>query len=253
VRDWIAVGIAVAAASALAVVAAGSGGSPAVASANLLNGPSAVVGLHAYLSHPELAPASLRSRFWQARQAVTRAGSVTAQAPRGRGGVFNGDTVGLPQNEESVSSCGNAPRTVIGGTNDYRFLLDPQGNSTGWYFSSDGGRTLANEGLLPALRSPDGTTVLPSGGDPVDAAGTGCGHLYAASLDYDFTKPFPFPSGVGVYRTSPATLARCPQGRSDGGLTHPSCLAHAPAGRFRGARPVPGQGMDGRGAQRRGR
>jgi hypothetical protein len=146
-RNWIAVGVAVAVASALAVVAGVSGGSSAVASDNLLNGPSAVVGLHAYLSHPELAPAQLRSRFWQARQAATRAGAVTAPAPRGRGGVFNGDTVGLPQNEESVSSCGNAARTVIGGTNDYRFLLDRQGNSTGWYFSADGGRTLAR-GLL---------------------------------------------------------------------------------------------------------
>ncbi|HEV8278859.1 MAG TPA: hypothetical protein VGQ26_24630, partial [Streptosporangiaceae bacterium] len=188
-RNWIAVGVALAVASALAVVAGGAGGgSPAMASDNLLNGPSAAVGLHVYLSHPELAPARLRSRFWQARQAATRAGGVTAAAPRGRGGVFNGDTVGLPQNEESISSCGKTPRTLIGGTNDYRFLLDRQGNSTGWYFSTDGGHTLANEGLLPALRSPDGTTVLPSGGDPVDVAGTACRHLYAGSLNYDFTK-----------------------------------------------------------------
>jgi hypothetical protein len=194
-----------------------------MASDNLLNGPSAAVGVHAYLSHPELAPAQLRSRFSQARQAATQAGGAAAAAPRGRDGVFNGDTVGLPQNEESISSCSNEPGTLIGGTNDYRFLLDPQGNSTGWYFSTDGGRTLANEGLLPALTSPDGTATLPSGGDPVDVAGSDCKHLYAASLDYDFTKAFPFPSGVGVYRTDPRTLADCPQGRSNGGLTNPSC------------------------------
>jgi hypothetical protein len=223
VRNWIAAGVVLAVASALAVVAEGSGGAPALASDNLLNGPSAAVGVHAYLSHPQLAPTQLRSRFSQARQAATQAGAAAAASPRGRDGVFNGDTVGLPQNEESISSCSNAPGTLIGGTNDYRFLLDPQGNSTGWYFSTDGGRTLSNEGLLPALTSPDGTATLPSGGDPVDVAGSDCRHLYAASLDYDFTKAFPFPSGVGVYRTDPSTLATCPQGRSNGGLTNPSC------------------------------
>jgi hypothetical protein len=137
--------------------------------------------------------------------------------------VFNGDAVGLPQNEESISSCGNRPRIVIGGTNDYRFLLDPQGNSTGWHFSTDGGRTLTNEGLLPALTAPDGVTTLPSGGDPVDVAATDCTHLYAADLNYDASQPFPFPSGIGVYRSDPGTLASCPQGRSDGQLTNPSC------------------------------
>src|SRR5205085_1773550 len=100
----------------------------------------------------------------------------------------NGDTVGLPQDEESISSCANAPSTVIGGTNDFRFLLDPQGNSTGWHFSVDGGRTLTNEGLLPALSAPDGRTMLPSGGDPVDVASADCRGIYAGSLDYDFTQ-----------------------------------------------------------------
>ena len=57
----------------------------------------------------------------------------------------------------------------------------------------------------------------------VDVAGSDCRHLYAGSLNYDFTQPFPFPSGVGVYRSDPHTLAGCPQGRSDGGLTNPSC------------------------------
>jgi hypothetical protein len=222
-KKWMGVGGAAALALSLAVALGGGGGSPAVASENLLNGPSPAVGLHAYLSHPELAPAQLRSRFSQARQAVIRSGSRTAQAARGRAGVFNRDTVGLPQNEESISSCPDRPRTLIGGTNDYRFLLDPQGNSTGWHFSTDGGRTVTNEGLLPALTAPDGTTTLPSGGDPVDVAGSDCGHLYAASLNYDASQPFPFPSGVGVYRSDPGTLASCPQGSSDGGLTNPSC------------------------------
>jgi len=222
-RKLVGVGVGISVASALAVILAGGGGLPAVASENLLNGPSPAVGLHAYLSHPELAPAQLRSRFSQARQALKGAGNQTAVARGERNGVFNNDTVGLPQNEESISSCPDDPRTVIGGTNDYRFLLDPQGNSTGWHFSTDGGHTLTNEGLLPALTAPDGTTTLPSGGDPVDAAGSDCTHVYAASLNYDATQPFPFPSGVGVYRSDPDTLSSCPQGRSNGGLTNPSC------------------------------
>ena len=223
-RKWIAPGLVVLVASAFAIVIDGRGGSSALASANLLNGPSPAVGLHAYLSHPELAPARLRREFSRARRAAVRGRAATAVAPpRGRGGVFNGDTVGLPQNEESISSCRTSPNTVIGGTNDYRFLLDPQGNSTGWYFSTDGGRSLTNEGLLPALTAPDGSTTLPSGGDPVDAAAADCKSLYAASLDYDFTAAFPFPSGVGVYRTDPSTLASCPQGQSNGGMTNPSC------------------------------
>src|SRR3954447_18231120 len=221
VRNWIGAGVAVVVAAALAMVLGGGGGSPAAASENLLNGPSPAVGLHAYLDNPQLAPAQLRSRFSRAQQAATRARGALARSPRGRDGVFNGDTVGLPQNEESISSCRNSPRTVIGGTNDYRYLLDPQGNSTGWHFSVDGGRTLTNEGLLPALTAPDGTTTLPSGGDPVDVAAGDCRSLYAADLNYDFTKPFPFPSGIGVYRSEPSTLASCPQGRSNGGLINP--------------------------------
>jgi hypothetical protein len=173
VRKWIAAAMAAATTSGLVVVLATSGGSSALASANLLNGPSPAVGIHAYLSHPELAPAQLRREFARARLMAVR-GHASAPPPRGQGGVFNGDTVGLPQNEESVSSCRNTPRTVLGGTNDYRFILDPQGNSTGSHFSTDGGRSLTNEGLLPALTAPDGTTTLPSGGDPVDVAAADC-------------------------------------------------------------------------------
>ncbi|MDP9219429.1 MAG: hypothetical protein M3P23_02695, partial [Actinomycetota bacterium] len=44
--------------------------------------------------------------------------------------VFNHDTVGLPQNEESVTVCG---QTVLGGTNDFRGLLltPPQAPAAG--------------------------------------------------------------------------------------------------------------------------
>ena len=77
-------------------------------------------------------------------------------------------------------------------------FLDPQGNSTGWHFSNDGGRSLTNEGLLQALTGPDGST-LPSGGDPVDVAADGCDALYAGDLNYDFTQDFP-PACVPIVR-----------------------------------------------------
>src|SRR5215203_7530022 len=75
------------------------------------------------------------------------------------------------------------------GTNDYRGLLDPQGNFTGWHFSTNGGRSVAKEGLLPPVRA-DGQ-VLPSGGDPVTQSDDRC-RIYAASLNYG---PDPFEEG----------------------------------------------------------
>jgi hypothetical protein len=196
---------------------------PANAGRNLLNGPSPAVGVHAFLARPSIAPKELRGEFKTARRALATRHRRATASHLVRDGVFNRDTVGLPQNEESVSSCRSRPRTVLMGTNDYRFALDPEGNSTGWHFSTDGGRTVANEGVLPALLAPDGTTNLPSGGDPVDVATANCDSVYAADLNYDFTKDFPFPSGVGVYRSDPQTLATCPQGVSEGGMTHPEC------------------------------
>src|SRR4051794_17965552 len=205
-------------AAAVAVAMAGNDATrPAAAAQNVLNGPSPAVGVHAYLTRPEQAPSALRAEFAAARQAIARGDHGSGGGPRGRGEVFNGDTVGLPQNEESVNACRSNRDVVLEGTNDYRFILDPQGNSTGWHFSNDGGRTLTNEGLLPALAGPDGST-LPSGGDPVDVAADGCDFLYAGDLNYDATQEFPFPSGVGIYRSTPRTLAGCPQGESNGGL-----------------------------------
>jgi hypothetical protein len=210
-------------AAALAVGLAGhSGPRPAAAAQNILNGPSPAVGIHAYVTRPERAPSALRAEFAAARQAIAHGRHTGGGGPRGRNGVFNNDTAGLPQNEESVNSCRGNRNVVLEGTNDYRSILDPQGNSTGWHFSDDGGRSLTNEGLLPALTGPDGST-LPSGGDPVDVAPDACDSLYAGDLNYDFTQDFPFPSGVGIYRTTPHTLATCPQGDSDGGLTNASC------------------------------
>jgi hypothetical protein len=155
----------------------------------------------------------------QAAERLARLGDVRRQgAPFGD--RFNRDSVGLPQNEESVTVCRNRPNIVVGGTNDYRGLLDPQGNFTGWYFSTNGGRSVAKEGLLPPVRA-DGQ-VLPSGGDPVTQSDDRC-RIYAASLNYG---PTPFEEGrnaIGVYRTTPEILARCPAGEDPDQLTQPAC------------------------------
>jgi hypothetical protein len=134
------------------------------------------------------------------------------------GDVYNCDDTGLPQNEESVGSCTANTDLVLEGTNDYRGLLDPEQNFTGWHWSTNGGRTVTNEGLLPSVHLISNVNhTIPSGGDPVDfmyADASGC-HAFAASLAYD---PFTLhPNGVAVYRSEPGTLSSCPGGAD------PSC------------------------------
>jgi hypothetical protein len=168
-----------------------------------------------WIANPDQAPEALRSRFQAAHDAAARGVQGALPAPGAvLGDRFNRDVTGLPQNEESVSVCRGRPNVVIGGTNDYRGLLDPLGNFTGWHLSLNGGRSVVNEGLLPPVQI--GGADVPSGGDPVDVAGPGCS-LYAGSLNYDPVDPFNRPNGVGVYRSDPATLAACPGG------SNPAC------------------------------
>ena len=211
-------------AASLAVLAAGVGAFPAVGVPKerthpgdpLLNHLSQVVTVQYWAAHPEVAPAAFTARLSQV------AGLQTADPVAGEGRdiadqVFNNDVLGLPQNEESVTTCREDTSVVLMGTNDFRGLLDPQGNLTGWHFSNNGGRSLTNEGLLPPVSSEAGD--LPSGGDPVDVAGVGCESLYAASLAYTI-EPDPFiqgTNGIAVYRSDPETLANCPGG------SDPSC------------------------------
>jgi hypothetical protein len=163
-----------------------------------------------WIANPDQAPEGLRARFQAAHDAAARGarGALAASASV-VGDRFNRDVTGLPQNEESVAVCRSRPNVVLGGTNDYRGLLDPLGNFTGWHLSVNGGRSVANEGLLPPVEI--GGADVPSGGDPVDVAGPGC-RLYAGSLNYDPEDPFHRPNGVGVYRSDLGTLAGCPGG-----------------------------------------
>jgi hypothetical protein len=174
-----------------------------------------------WLAHPDQAPSLMREQLRALRRAAATSSRRPAPPAGGIAGagvlgdVFNRDTSGLPQNEESVAVCHANPRVVLGGTNDFReVLLAPQQNLTGWQLSTDGGRSLANEGLLPAL--PIAGRPGPSSGDPVVAASGHCS-LFAGGLNGTSEDPASIPDGVGVYRSSPGRLAACPGGSA------PSC------------------------------
>ena len=185
----------------------------------------------AWIDNPEQAPEALRGRFQAIHDSLARARTAPAPAATAAAGGpailadrFNRDVEGLPQNEESVTACRSRPNVGLGGTNDYRGLLDPLGNFTGWHFSLDGGRTVRNEGLLPAIQV-EGFDV-PSGGDPVDVAGAGC-KPYAGSLNATVVEDPPGQfreiSTIAAYRSDPATLASCAGGAS------PDCWPTRPA------------------------
>jgi hypothetical protein len=167
---------------------------------------------------PLFTPKNLSPRLQQVieRRESARAG-VSSSAAGAGALVFNNDDVGFPQNEESVTVCRTNTQYVLEGTNDYRGLLDPEGNFTGWHFSNTGGASITNEGLLPpAALISDPTREVPSGGDPVMVAGQGCA-MYGGGLAYDPFEPFTNPNGIEVAKSDPATLASCPGG------TDPSC------------------------------
>jgi hypothetical protein len=177
----------------------------------------------ALLSHwqanPSHAPAQLGAGLRQLQHA---AGAVSAprRAPASSG-VFNFDGLGLPQNEESIDVCKTDRRLVLGGTNDFRGLFDPERNSTGWQFSRDGGASLLKEGLLPAV-SEGGTDTRPSIGDPVDRIGRdGRCRAYASSVNFDPARMFSSTMGIGLYKSDAATLASPACG--DDGLSDPDC------------------------------
>lgn len=140
--------------SVLAWPASGGRESPP-ANPRLLSHLSQSVQVRYYIAHPESAPAGMQARF----ENISRASSASAAPKSSAGDVFNLDDTGLPQNEESVSVCRRRPRNVLGSTNDYRGLLDPLGNFTGWHLSRDGGATVDNEGLLPEA---EGNPAFPS-------------------------------------------------------------------------------------------
>jgi hypothetical protein len=131
----------------------------------LLDHVSQSVALNYYAAHRDQAP----DRIAQGLSAVKtppgrHVSSCTANANKD---AFNCDIFGLPQNEESVGACPTNDNFVLEGDNDYRGLIDPEGNFTGWDWSVDGGHSVKNEGLLPpvALTKIAAPHQVPSGGD----------------------------------------------------------------------------------------
>ena len=164
---------------------------------------SQAVAARYYVQHPDQAPTSQRAAF-RAAHDLLRGDRVAASEPTGPlKEVFNRDELGLPQNEESVSVCQSDPEAVLEGTNDYRGIVDPNFNFTGWHLSTDGGRSLANEGLLPTAGG------LASSGDPAAVlAFGGCG-AYMADLNFNTFSTAAGESGIGVYRSDVDTLSSC--------------------------------------------
>jgi hypothetical protein len=173
-----------------------------------------------WAAHPEAAPPRVADMSGVRMPSGRHRTSCTSEANRD---VFNCDIFGLPQNEESIASCVTNTRYVLEGTNDYRGLIDPEGNFTGWHWSIDGGHSITNEGLLPPvtlLRTPERS--VPSGGDPVKfLAGPNC-DAYAASLAYNPGDPFGDANGIAVYKSRPEILTACQPFLPDGS-TNPAC------------------------------
>ena len=211
---------------AASVPAFGESESPARTSDLFLSHVSQAVQARYFLAHPEAAPPAFADRLEVAGELRASGGnggfaSVGSPAAATRrstraGDRFNNDSKGLPQNEESIAVCRSKDNVVLGGTNDYRGLLDPNQNFTGWHLSLDGGKTLAKEGLLPTIDIAG--SLVPSGGDPVVGADGDC-NLFAVSLNYnpETSAPFgPTPNGVGLYKTTSATLRGCSGGAVSG-------------------------------------
>ena len=170
---------------------------------------SQAVVIHDWFSNPGARQAGVFALIGKLRGAPAQGGA--SRVPSGAStaplaaDVFNLDSVGLPQNEESVTVCG---RTVLGGTNDFRGLLltPPQAPAAGWHLSTNGGRTVRNEGLLPPVTIAG--EPVPALGDPVDVSGHGCG-LYASSVN---STPDDTVNAIVVYRSRPGVLASCSGG-----------------------------------------
>lgn len=206
----------------------------------LIEHASQAVAANYWVANPDEAPSRLRKAFAAMGEAPERTNASNSNfcASNANRDTFNCDVFGLPQNEESVAACTTNDNLVLGGTNDYRGLIDPEGNFTGWHWSTDGGHSIRNEGLLPPvslIRTPE--RQVPSGGDPVKFIPTPCNAVYAASLAYNPANPFGDANGIAVYKSDPATLSTC-QPFLAGGVTNPACwpvrrlVAESAAGEF---------------------
>ena len=219
-------------ASLVVVMAAGLTALPAASEEDATKVPLEVlehasqgVVMNYWAANPDQAPTKIRQGLDAIDNAPDRTNASNSNfcASDANRDTFNCDVFGLPQNEESIASCPTNDNLVLGGTNDYRGLIDPEGNFTGWHWSTDGGHSIRNEGLLPPvtlIKTPN--REVPSGGDPVDFIPAGCDSVYAASLAYNPGNPFGDANGIAVYKSTPEILSTCPAFLA-GGVTNPAC------------------------------
>ncbi|MDT7782670.1 MAG: hypothetical protein QOF58_1089 [Pseudonocardiales bacterium] len=181
------------------------------------------VAVNYWAANPDQAPSRIREQLANMDEARDRTNASNGNfcASNANRDTFNCDVFGLPQNEESVGSCPTNDNLVLGGTNDYRGLIDPEQNFTGWHWSIDGGHSIQNEGLLPPVNLGTPSRSTPSGGDPVDFIPAGCDSVYAASLAYNPENPDGDANGVAVYKSTPQILSTC-EAFIDG-ATNPAC------------------------------
>jgi hypothetical protein len=231
VKRLVAMLVALATMSALIFIGYGSGGPAAGApfrgepSKMLLEHVSQSVVARYWANHSNAAPPQFSAALTRIKQQGSQPGrqvqSCTSSANKD---VYNCDIFGLPQNEESIAACPSNTDLVLGGTNDYRGIIDPEGNFTGWHWSIDGGHSIRNEGLLPPVKLiSDPNHTVPSGGDPVDFIQSPCDFVYAASLAFDPIDPFASANGIALYRSDPATLSTCEAFLPPLGATNPAC------------------------------
>lgn len=234
-RRWFVRAVVVALGAAALTISVAQAVSDEEPSKVLLDHLSQSVVLNYFANHPDQAPPPLDKRLAALRQQHAPQGRhVNSCTDRANKDVFNCDDIGLPQNEESVGTCPTNDNLVLEGTNDYRGLFDPAGNTTGWHWSTDSGHSVRNEGLLPpvTLAKVPPSHDVPSGGDPVDFIPRGCDSVYAASLAYNPEDPLGDANGVAVYKSTPAILSSCPGG------SDPACwpvrrpIAEADEGHF---------------------
>ncbi|MFZ0887163.1 MAG: hypothetical protein WA005_01805 [Candidatus Binataceae bacterium] len=136
--------------------------------------------------------------------------------------VFNLDTTAMPQNGGTIIEDPTGGGRIVSGYNDYRGLINTNGDFTGWSISTNSAAAVAKDGQAQPLSILSST--VPSEGDPVlsfDLAGD----FFLASLAFGAAQN---PSAVVVYRSPNAASGNGLFGSGcAGGDANPNCWTTA--------------------------
>jgi hypothetical protein len=111
--------------------------------------------------------------------------------------IFNKDPSLFEQNEETVAVNPLNNMVVLGGANDYRFRRTSpfRGVGTGFYVTTDGGASVATDGVLFPINPVFPSSKFDGAGDPVAEFGPD-GTAYMGGLGfYAFLQLTPIPEG----------------------------------------------------------